>query len=81
MLKIGRYGIAFGRNSFRRVAANWIPHPFRVWHFLCFWFLKEARASDIDKKPQFPPGTLLEQEGRRYRYWKASQSHRPGDSV
>ncbi|MBA7645461.1 hypothetical protein ES703_53219 [subsurface metagenome] len=70
-MKIRRYGIAFGRDSFRRVAANWIPHPFRVWRFLCFYIFKEARPQDIDKKQQFPLGTPMEYEGLRYHYYKA----------
>jgi len=65
MLKIGRYGIAFGR--------TWIQTgvPTKLWHFLCFWFIKEARPQDVDKKQKFPIRTKLEHEGRVYRYWKA----------
>ncbi len=79
MLKIGRYGIAFGPILWLQTRG-----PTTVRHFLWFWFLKEARPHDVDKEPQFtfgPLGTLLEQKGRVYRYWKASQPHRTGDSV
>lgn len=65
MLKIGRYGIAFGR-TFRvqyRV-------PMRGQRFLCFWIFKEARPHDLDHKPQFPPNTVMVYEGRTYHYWK-----------
>ncbi|GAH41938.1 unnamed protein product [marine sediment metagenome] len=66
MLKIGRYGIAFGRTFWLQTRV-----PTRLWHFLCFWFIKEARPQDVDKKQQFPIGTKLEHEGRVYRYWRA----------
>lgn len=68
MLKIGRYGVAFGRVLWLQTNA-----PTRIWHFLWFWFLKEARPHDVDKKQQFPVGTPMEQEGRTYRYWKAGK--------
>jgi len=76
MLKIGRYGIAFGRTLWFQTLG-----PVRVWHFLWFWFIKFARARDVDKKQQFPIGTLLEQEGRRFRYWKASNDVNKGELV
>ena len=65
MLKIGRYGIAFGW-------AFWLKteRPAKVWHRLCFWFIKEARPTDIDTEQQFLPDTELMHEGRRYRYTK-----------
>jgi len=66
MLKIGRYGIALGPVLWFQTKV-----PTRVWHFLCFWFIKEARPNDVDRKQQFPIGTPMEQEGRKYRYWKA----------
>lgn len=65
MLRIGRYGIAFGRTQ--RVQTR---VPTKFWHFLLFWFCKEARPQDLDRVPQFPPGTVLEYEGRVYHYWK-----------
>lgn len=68
MLKIGRYGIAFGRVFWLQTKATT-----RIWHFLWFWFFKEARSHDVDKERKFPIGTLMEQEGRRYRYWKAGK--------
>ncbi|KKL87782.1 hypothetical protein LCGC14_1931230 [marine sediment metagenome] len=65
MLKIGRYGIAFG-------PVFWVQtgRPAQVWHRLYFWFIKEARPDDIDTERHFLPNTLLEHEGRRYRYWR-----------
>lgn len=66
ILKIGRYGIAFGRNLWLQTQAST-----RVRHFLCFWFVKESRPHDTHKKQQFLTGTLLEHEDRFYRYWKS----------
>jgi len=76
MLKIGRYGIALGRTFWLQTRG-----PTRVWHFLCFWFIKEARPHDVDKEQQFPIGTLLAHEGRRFRYWKASDDVNKGELV
>lgn len=74
MLKIGRYGIAFGRVLWFQTQV-----PTRVWHFLWFWFLKEARPHDVDKVQQFLTGTPLQHEGRVYRYWKAETNiNQPG---
>ena len=67
MFKIGRYGIAFGRTLWLQTKA-----PTRIWHFLWFWFLKEARPHDVDRE-KLPIDTLMEQEGRKYRYWKAAK--------
>ncbi|MBA7688625.1 hypothetical protein ES703_97110 [subsurface metagenome] len=64
MLRIGRYGIAFGRTFWVQTRM-----PTTVRRFLCFWIFKEARPTDVDKKQQFPTGTLMAYEGRRYRYW------------
>lgn len=75
MLKIGRYGIALGPVFWFQTKV-----PTTVRHFLCFWFIKEARPNDVDKEQPSPVLTLMEQEGRRYRYWKASEPHRPGDT-
>jgi len=68
VVRIGRYGIALGR-------AFWIQThaPVNVWHFLCFWVFKETRASDIDKRQNYPLGTCLVQDGRRYYYYKAGK--------
>ncbi|MBA7585764.1 hypothetical protein ES708_27753 [subsurface metagenome] len=66
MLKIGRYRIAFGRYCWGQ---TYVPTTVR--HFLCFWILKEARPTDVDKEQRFPIGTKLEQEGRKYRHYKA----------
>ena len=76
MLRMGRYGIAFGRTFWVQTLG-----PARVWHFLCFWFIKEARAHDVDRKQKYPVGTLLEQEGRRFRYFKASDDVGKGEVV
>jgi hypothetical protein len=63
MLRIGRYGIAFGY-------AFWVQTHVLIQtrHFLCFWFFKEAKPTDIDKKKQFTLGTPMEYEGRKYYY-------------
>lgn len=76
MLKIGRYGIAFGRVLWFQTQV-----PTRVWHFLWFWFLKEARPHDVDKVQQFLTGTPLQHEGRVYRYWKAGKDVVRDESV
>lgn len=73
MIKVGRYGVAFSRVLWFQTQV-----PTRVWHFLCFWFLKEVNPEDIDtdsvdKEPQFPVGTKMEYEGRKYRYWKMAK--------
>ena len=68
MLRFGRYGIAFGRTAWFQTKA-----PARLWHFLWFWFFKEARRWDVDHKQQFPLNTPMEHEGRVYRYWKAGE--------
>ena len=67
-VKIGRYEIAFG-------PVLWLQTkiPVKVRHFLCFWFLKEARPNDVDKKAQFPLYTEMEYEGTKYRYLKAGE--------
>ncbi len=76
MLKIGRYGIALGRTFWvqTRVAMS-------IRHFLYFWFIREARPQDLDKKQRFPPNTFMEYEGRRYRYWKAPKDIGKGQVV
>jgi len=76
MLKIGRYGIAFGRVAWFQTKV-----PTSVRHFLWFWFLKEARPSDVDREPKFPVGTLMQYEGRRYWYWKAPEAVEKGTLV
>lgn len=79
MFKIGRYGIAFGR-----VLRLQAEVPTKVRHFLWFWFLKEARSTDVDKKQEFPlgfPGTTMIEDGRRYRYFKAEKGYKAGQVV
>jgi len=67
-LTIGRYGI-----TFRSMAQLQAKAPMRIWHFLWFWFFKEARPHDVDKKQQFLLGTPMEHKGWSYRYWKAGE--------
>lgn len=68
-MKFGRYRITFGGSTF------WLQTqgPTTVRRFLCFWIFKEARPNDVDKEQQFPVGTEMEHEGRRYYYWKAGE--------
>ncbi len=76
MLKIGRYEIIVGR-TFRvqfRI-------PTQYWHFLCFWVFREAKPNDVDKRQRFLIGTLMKQEGRQYRYYKAPRDLRKGEVV
>ncbi|MBA7642161.1 hypothetical protein ES703_49849 [subsurface metagenome] len=76
MLKIGRYGIAFGRTFWVQTLG-----PAKVWHFLWFWFIKVASLHDVDRKQKYPVGTLLEHEGRRFKYFKASDDIKKGEVV
>lgn len=75
MIRIGRYRVAFGRTSWLQTRA-----PTTVRRFLCFWIFEEAKSQDIDKKQQPSFGALLEQEGRRYRYWRACEELRKDSS-
>lgn len=76
MIKIGRYGYSFG-------PVFWLQTqmPTRVKHFLWFWFTKEARPDDVDKKPQFSISTEMKYEGRRYMYWGAKKDTPEGTVV
>ncbi|MBA7714777.1 hypothetical protein ES703_123809 [subsurface metagenome] len=75
-MKIGRYEIKFGRYFWIQTKA-----PTTAWPFLCFTIFKEARPSDVDKKKQFPLDTLMEHEGRTFRYWKAPKDVVKGELV
>ena len=77
MLRIGRYKLAFGW-------ACWIQthRPVTARRYLWFiWVFKEAKPTDIDKKKQFPLGTPMEYEGRRYHYYKAGKDIHVGPAV
>ena len=76
MLKVGRYGIALGPVFWFQTKV-----PTKVRHFLCFWFIKEARPQDVDREQQFPIPTLMDYEGRRFRYWKADRDYKKGEVV
>ncbi len=70
-MKFGRYRIAFGRTYWIQTTV-----PTTVRRFLCFWVFKEVSHQDVDassREPQFPLGTRLEQDGRRYWYCKAGE--------
>lgn len=41
MLRIGRYGVVFGRTFWIQTRV-----PTQFWHWLFFWFFKEARLTD-----------------------------------
>lgn len=62
-MKIGRYRIF--RGWYR-----WQFSPVKTWRFGLFTIVKEAHPTDDDKRRQFPLGTELEFEGRRYYYAK-----------
>lgn len=66
VFKIGRYWVSVGRYCQMQTKV-----PVVARHFLFFWFLKEANPNDIDKNQQFPLGTPMEYEGRKYYYYKA----------
>ena len=68
MCKIERYRIAFGRTWGLQTRG-----PTTVRRFLCFWTFKGVRLQDIDKKPQFPLGTELKFEGKKFYYYKAGK--------
>ena len=76
MIRIGRYGIEFGRTFWFQTRG-----PTRGRRFLCFLFFKEARSTDVDKEPQFPPGTEMLENGRRYYYWRAPKNMKRGEVV
>ncbi len=66
MLMLGRYQIAFGWICWPQTCR---PTVFRRYLWL-IWVFKEAKPTDIDKKKQFPLGTPMTYEGRRYHYYK-----------
>lgn len=68
MIRFGRHGIAFGPVLWFQTRV-----PTKAWHFWWFWFFKEARPDDVDEEQQFPVNTLMEYEGRKFRYWKAGE--------
>ena len=70
MIRLGRYKIAFGRFFFSQLHG---PTTVRCFPFFCV--LKEARPTDVDRKPQFPLGTPMQLEGRSFRYYKAGGEH------
>ncbi len=75
MFKLGRYKIAFGWTCWPQTC---IPTTAR--RYLWFiWVFKEAKPTDIDKKKQFPLGTPMTYEGRRYHYHKAEGDILVGD--
>jgi len=69
VIKVGRYRVDFGPVTWFQTKV-----PTRVWHFWWFWLIKEAKPTDIDKKQQFPLGTEMEHDGRKYHYYKAERS-------
>ncbi len=77
-VRFGRYRV---RISFRGMLWLQTQIPTTVKHFLCFWLLKEAIPTDVDKVPQFLPGTPLQHEGKLYRYWRAPKDMRKGEVV
>jgi len=51
-----------------------ICKPTTVHSILGFiWIFKEARPTDVDKKRQFPLGTEMLADGKRYHYYKAGE--------
>lgn len=76
MIRIGRYGIGAGRVSWFQTKA-----PATVRHFLCFWFVKEARPTDVDEQPGFPVDFREEMEGRKFHYLKVNRSMKQGEAI
>lgn len=68
IVRFGRCRIIFGRYSQLQSST-----PVMALHFLWFWFVKEVRPTDISKKQQFPLGTLMQYEGRKYYYYRAGK--------
>ncbi len=67
-MRIGRYEIKLGRYCW---VQTHVPTTVRC--YLGFiWVFKEAIPTDVDKTQKFLPGTPLQYEGRRYRYYKAA---------
>lgn len=75
-MKIGRYRIFFGEYGWVQTQL-----PFTIRHFLFFTIIKEAHPLDVSKKPQFIPGTRMENEGRVFRYMKASEDIKVGEGI
>lgn len=75
-MRLGRYEIHFGP-----VIQFQTKMPVTVRHFLWFWFIREARPTDVDKKPRFPDHTEMEYGGRHYRYFKANKDMKRGEVV
>ena len=69
MLKIGRYGIAFGKTFHYQTNGPVVMRP-----FLFFWIMRDIRPTDIDKKPSVPLGTTMEFGGRPHRYYRMGPS-------
>lgn len=68
-MKIGRYKIIFGWSCRMQICK-----PTTVQSILGFiWIFKEARPTDVDKKRQFPPGTVMFHNGKEYHYYKAGE--------
>lgn len=42
---------------------------------------RKPDVTKMDREPKYPPGTLLEQEGRRFRYLKANDDVKKGEVV
>lgn len=66
MLRIGRYGIT-SRHKYFWLQTRTLTKVRRFLYF--FWLFKEFKPTDVDKRKEFPIGTPMVYEGRRYRYW------------
>ena len=75
-MKIGRYRIFLG-------SYNWFQtkEPVVISHFLFFTIVREARPWDLSRKKQFPLGTVMNYEGKQYKYSKASSNIRRSDAT
>jgi len=74
-IKFGRYFLVIGPVFWMQTKV-----PVKMKHFLCLWFGKEARPWEIDKIPQYPLNTRMQYNGRVYRYWKAGENIKVGET-
>ena len=76
-MKIGQYKIIRNRQLW------WIllGKPKIMRKSLCFIIFQEVDLKSMSKKPKFPLGTLIEHDGRRFRYCKAGSDIKIGGEI
>ncbi len=67
-MKIGDYELKIGRYVWVQTS---VPMTIKCL-FGFIWIFRKAKIDDVDRKARFPLGTEFSQNGRSYRYYKAS---------